>query len=92
MCYICGATVLSAHTLPFVHLHMKNFHLHPGGSDGKEYTCNVGELGSIPGSRRSLGEGNGCPLQYFCLENCMDNGPRWATVHRVAKSWIQLKD
>ena len=92
MCYICGATVLSAHTLPFVHLHMKNFHLHPGGSDGKEYTCNVGELGSIPGSRRSLGEGTGCPLQYFCLENCMDNGPRWATVHRVAKSWIQLKD
>ena len=92
ICYVCDATVLSAHTLPFVYLYMRIFHLHPGGSDGKESVCIVGELGSIPGSRRSLGEGNGCPLQYFCLENSMDKGPRWATVHRVAKSWIQLRD
>ena len=41
----------------------------PGGSDGKEYACNVGDLGSIPGSGRSPGEGNGYPLQYSCLEN-----------------------
>ena len=41
----------------------------PGGSDGKESTCNVGNLGSIPGSERSPGEGNGYPLKYSCLEN-----------------------
>ena len=41
----------------------------PGGSDGKESTCNVGELGSIPGLGGSLGGGHGNPLQYSCLEN-----------------------
>ena len=41
----------------------------PGGSDGKESACNVGDLGLIPGLGRSLGEGNGNPLQYSCLEN-----------------------
>ena len=41
----------------------------PGGSDGKESACNAGDLGSIPGSGKSPGEGNGNPLQYFCLEN-----------------------
>ena len=41
----------------------------PGGSDGKESTCSVRDLGSIPGSRRSPGEGNGNALQYSCLEN-----------------------
>ena len=40
----------------------------------------------------SPGEGNGCPLQYSCLENSTDRGARWATVHRVTKSWIQLSD
>ena len=44
----------------------------PGGSDGKQSVCNVGDLGSIPGSGRSPGEGNGNPLQYSCLENSMD--------------------
>ena len=43
-----------------------------GGSEGKESACNAGDLGSIPGSGRSLGEGNGNPLQYSCLENPMD--------------------
>ena len=46
----------------------------PGASDGKECACNVGDLGSIPGSGRSPREGNGYPLQYFCLENTMDRG------------------
>ena len=46
----------------------------PGGSDGKGSACNVGDLGSIPGSGRSLGEGNGNPLQYSCLENPVDEG------------------
>ena len=41
----------------------------PGGSDGKESACNVGDMGLIPGSGRSPGEGNGNPLQYSCLEN-----------------------
>ena len=43
-----------------------------GGSDDKESACNVRDLGSIPGSGRSPGEGNGNPLQYSCLENPMD--------------------
>ena len=46
----------------------------PGGSEGKASTYNVGDLGSIPGSGRSSGEGNGNPLQYSCLENPMDRG------------------
>ena len=58
----------------------------PGGSDGKASVCNVGDLGSIPGSGRSPGEGNGNPLQYSCLENPMDGGAWWATVHGVAES------
>ena len=55
-------------------------------SDGKESTCNAGDLGLIPGSGRTPGEGNGNPLQYSCLENPMDRGAWWATVHWVAKS------
>ena len=58
-----------------------------GGSDGKESACNAGDLGSIPGSGRSPGVGNGNPLQYSCLENPVDKGHWWATVHGVAKSW-----
>ena len=58
-----------------------------GGSDGKESACNAGNTGSIPESGRSPGEGNGYPLQYSCLENSMDRGAWWATVHGVAKSW-----
>ena len=46
----------------------------PGGSDGKASAYSVGDLGSIPGSGRSSGEGNGNPLQYSCLENPMDGG------------------
>ena len=58
----------------------------PGGSDGKEYACQAGDLGSVPGLGRSPGEENGNPLQYSCLENSMDRGAWWATVHEVAKS------
>ena len=60
----------------------------PGGSDDKESVCNVGDLGSIPGSGRSPGEGNGNPLQYSSLENPMDRGAWRATVHGVTKSQI----
>ena len=51
---------------------------------------NTGETVSIPESGRSLGEGNGNPLHYSCLENPMDEGAWWATVHGVTKSWTQL--
>ena len=63
-----------------------------GGSNGKESTCNAGDLGLIPGLGRSPGERNGYPLQYSCLENSMDGGAWKATVHRVAKSWTGLSD
>ena len=64
----------------------------PGGSDSKMSAYNAGDLGSIPGSGRSPGEGNGNPLQYSCLENPMDGGAWRATVHGVAKSRTQLSD
>ena len=54
--------------------------------------CNAGDLGSIPGSGRSPGEGNGNLLQYSCLENPMDGGAWSATVHGVAKSRTRLSD
>ena len=62
----------------------------PGGSDGKESACSVGDLGSIPESGRSSGEGNGNPLQYSCLGNPMEWRAWQATVHGVAKSrtWL----
>ena len=57
----------------------------PGSSDGKESACNAGDSGSIPGSGRSLEEGNGNPLQYSSLENPLDRGAWRATVHGVTK-------
>ena len=64
----------------------------PCGSDGKESACNTGDLSSIPGWVRTPGEGNGNPLQYFCLENSMDRGAWWAIVHGVTKNLTQLSD
>ena len=64
----------------------------PGGSNGKESACNAGDLDLIPGSGRSPGEGKGDPLQCSCLDNSMDRGAWWATVHGVAKSPTQLSD
>ena len=57
------------------------------GSDSKESACNAGDPDSIPGLDRFLGEGNGNPFQYSCLENPMDREAWWATVHGVTKSW-----
>ena len=59
----------------------------PGGSGGKESACDAED----PGSGRSRGEGNGYPLQYYCLGNPMDRGAWLAMVHRVRKSWTHLK-
>ena len=64
----------------------------PDGSDGKEFTYNVGDWDWIPGSERFFGVGNGNLLQYSCLENPMDRAAWWATVHKVAKSQIQLSN
>ena len=58
----------------------------PGGSDGKGSVCKAGDPGLIPGWGRSPGEGYSYPLQYSCLENCMDRGAWQATVHGVAES------
>ena len=63
-----------------------------GGSDSKVSVYNVGDPGSIPGQGRSPGEGNGNPLQYYCLENPMDRGAWRATVHGVAKKWTRLSN
>ena len=57
----------------------------PQWLSGKEPTCNAGDVGLIPRSGKSPGEGNGNPLQYSCLENPLDRGAWQATVHGVAK-------
>jgi len=58
----------------------------------KNPPANAGDMGSIPGSGRSCGGGNGNPLQYSCLENPMDKGAWRATAHRTAKTQTQLND
>ena len=64
----------------------------PLGVPASLVACNAGDLGSIPGSERSPGEGNGKALQYSCLENPMDRGAWRATVHGVTKSWTGRSD
>ena len=64
----------------------------PGGSDGKASSYNARDPGSISGSRRSSGEGNGNTLQYSCLENSMDGEVCWSTVHEVTKSRTRLNN
>ena len=68
------------------------FKVFPGGAEVKGSACSVGDLGLIPGSGRSPGDGNGNPLQYSCLENPMDGGAWWATVHGVSNIQTQLSD
>ena len=64
----------------------------PGGSAGKESAYNARDLGSVPGLGRCTGEGKGYPLQYSGLENSMDRGAWWATVHGVTKSQTRLSN
>ena len=64
----------------------------PGGSEVKASASNAGDPGLIPGQGRSLGEGNGNPLQYSCLENPMDGEAQQVTVHGVTKSRTRLSD
>ena len=64
----------------------------PGGSDGKASVYNAGDPVSSPGMGRSPGEGNGNPLQYYCLENPMDRGAWYTTVYGVTKSQTRLNN
>ena len=64
----------------------------PAGSVVKNLPANAGDMGLIPGSGRSPGEGNGNTLNYSCLENPIDRGAWWAPVREVAKSQIQLSN
>ena len=64
----------------------------PGSSDGKESACSTGDPGSIPGSGRSPGGGNGNPLQCSCLENPKDRRGLWSAAHGAEKSWTQLNN
>ena len=77
----------------YIHTHTHYFtyviYMHmgfSGYSDGEESACNAGDLGSIPGWGRFPMEGNGCPCQYSCLGNSMDNGAWQATVHGITTS------
>ena len=85
---LCCTQVMSVnvvkHRINYRHIMMREGF--PCGSAGKETACNSGDLGSTPGLGRSPGEGNGYPLQYSCLENFMDRGAWWATVHEITKS------
>ena len=64
----------------------------PGGSEGEESACSAGDLGSIPGSGRPPGEGNGYPLRYSCLENPMAREAWQATIYGVATNQTQLSN
>ena len=63
-----------------------------GGSDSKEFDCNAGDLGSIPGLGGTPGGGHGNRLQYSCLENPMNRGAWQAAVDGVTKSWTLLSN
>ena len=64
----------------------------PGGSVVKNLPANAGDMGLIPGSGRSPGEGNGNPVQHSCLENSIDRGAWQATAHGIEKSWTGLSN
>ena len=68
-----------------IYMRVYDFLDFPGGSVVKNPPANTGDAGLIPGLGRFPGEGNGKPLQYSCLENPMDRGAWWATVHGVSK-------
>ena len=97
--YIWGTSPLLQY-MPQYKKHPKSYlgafplsqHAIPGSLDCKAFAYNARDLGLIPGSGRSPGEGNGNPLQYSCLGNPTDWGAWWATVHGVAKSRTRLSN
>ena len=74
------------HLLASIYIYIRTLRGFLGGSEGKESTCSVGDLGLITGLERSPGGGHGNPLQYSCLETPTDRGAWWAAVYGVAKS------
>ena len=88
---MCRYIFIYVYTYELIYIYVYTYGF-PGGSEVKASASYVGDPGSIPGSRRSPGEGNGNPLQYSCLENPMDGGAWSATVHRVAKSQTRLSE
>ena len=85
---------LKCYSFTFKSVYLQEIEGFPGGSVGKESTCSVGDTAdacSIPGLGRSPGGGCGNPLKYSCLENPMDRGAWWATVHGVTKRRTGLK-
>ena len=86
--YYCGTLKILYYS--YVYTYRYIYMCFPSGSDGKESACKAGDPGSVPGLGRSPEEGNGYPLQYFYLENSMDRGAWWATVHGVIKGqkWL----
>ena len=81
-----SGSVCSKYCQPHLVLTHSNAQASQMASVVKNPPASVGDVGSIPGSGRSPGEGSGTPLQYSCLENPMERGAWWATVHGVAKS------
>ena len=75
----------------YYHIHMFNTKKQHSHTHTRVCVCNAGNVVSVPGLGRSPGGGCGNPLQYSCLENPMDGKAWWARLHRVAKSWTQLK-
>ena len=98
MPFIRGSPGGSCQGSPKVQIGMPFIRGSPGGASGQSWLPKqeteetwVRDMNSIPGWGRSLGEGQGNPLQYSCLEQPMDRGACWATVHRVAQSRTRLK-
>ena len=86
--------IMELNKIKYVRHLVRFFHLvsFPGGSVVNYPPANARDAGLIPDLGRCPGGGNGNPLQYSCLENSMDRGAWWTTVHRVAKSGIWLSD
>jgi len=84
--YLLSRQVASDYIYIYIYSYILGF---PEGSDGKESAYNAGNPSLIPGSGRSSGGSHGNPPQYSCLENSINGGAWWATVHELTKSWTQ---
>ena len=96
--YFTTSVAWEAHVCISIYINLKYFLEYScflgflGGSVVKKPSANAGDMGSVPGSGRSPGEGNDNPLEYSCLWNPVDRGAWRATVHRVAEGWMPLSD
>ena len=90
--YMCVCVCVCVCVYIYIYIYIYIYMDFPGGSNGKESACSVGDPSLIPESGKSSGEGNGNPLQYSCLGNSMDRGDWRATVHGFIKGQTQLSD